>query len=195
MPNKFLLQLPTESVRLVVIVSSIPNSWSWFDGVLSAPPELIASGEAVEGIGFRLSRFGDPGYVGKQDSERPSESAITAMIVQRKLPGFIVFDTAGFENRPISFKATREIAAAYIVRGYRGNLSAYRDHHRNNKYDNSAVFSLHPKGLPPAFVHTNEGKPHINLDWDPRFGGSAEHVQLILEACRTVGASEFPALA
>jgi len=64
------------------------------------------------------------------------------MLIERRLPGYVAFDEAGFGGGLITMTLAKDIAKAYIMRGYVGWLSFYLGYDDDHKYDNRARFEM-----------------------------------------------------
>lgn len=172
-----------DSELLARLVEAVPATWEWFDGQLNTPSELVKSGAAVWNTGIALDRFHSihPTVKGRWDSVEKCESVadLYAILAEQKLPGFIWFNMAGYQDRTVTFEVAQRFAVAFTRKGYRGHLHFYHSDHDNYQYHNPARCSIH---LNPLW---------IELEWEGKYGGSETDIAPILNVCRALGLVEY----
>jgi len=197
--HKQFFEIPNDTNIMMKLVEVIPNSWSWIDGVLSAPKTLIDSGKAVAGTGYEISRFHSihPTIKGIYRDGKEQKPNLYAMIAEGKLPGFVSFHEAGYDI-DISFELAKKIAIAYLEKGYRGWLGLYSDCYDNSKYENPAACNIHFKpwekgrfSVNLSDKNTDDNPPVIEVNWTEKYGGKPELVQPIISLCHSLGLKEL----
>ncbi|MFA6588156.1 MAG: hypothetical protein WCT08_03740 [Patescibacteria group bacterium] len=184
------------------LVEAVPDNWSWVDGCLYAPQHLIDSGMVQQDTGFTLARFHsiNPTIVGayEEHNGKRKKPNLFAMMVEQKLPGFISYDEAGFEDNPITLKLTKTITIGFLRKGYRGDLCFYCGYYDNSKYDNPARCSLifEPWNGPPIMGKEAGPQPaRIQLEWNSRYPGTEENIVPIAAVCRSLNLKEYTPVA
>lgn len=189
--DKFLFALPESDGEVIAkIIQTVPDDWAWLDGALKVPEVLLGTGQVARTVGFRLSQYcNNPLIVG--DSDRRDHRAATPDVTEillGKLPLFVHFTEAGFQTRSPSFRDAKKVAAHFAALGYHGWLSFSRDCYRDYKHQNPAscqmTFSVEPTG-----PHRENWQ--IEIDWEAKYGGRAEHVDPLVAACRALGLREL----
>jgi len=184
--EKRLFEIPDKSEVMAQIIEAVPSDWSWVDGYLSAPDQLIRQGKVASNSGFALQRFHsiEPTIVGRESEKRINPN-FYSLIVERKLPEFIIFDEAAFETSydGLSMEVIKSIAVAYVRYNYRGWLCFYSGYRYDDKYDNSARCSIELGRWSPSLFK-------IGVEWDRRSGGE-EDVQPILSVCKGLNLQEL----
>lgn len=172
-------EIPGNQEAVVKLIESIPLDWAWLDGALNAPENLVKSGSAEKATGFYIGRFHSikPTVIGVPE-EKPD---LYAIIVGRKLPGFVLFEEAGFEDKfLITLKLAKNIVIGFIRKGYTGRLHFYKGYRDNNKFDNPARCEI---------VFNSKGS-YISLEWNSNYGGREEHIEPIVKVCGSLGLKE-----
>lgn len=196
MSGKQFFEIPDDLELMTKLVEVIPSSWAWVDGILKAPRELIESGKALADTGFAIQRFHSigPTIRGLWQEGKEQQADLYGIIAERKLPGFVRFDEAGYES-DISLELAKKIAIAYLRMGYRGSLFFYRDCCNNSKYNNPERYSLFLQKW-----HENIGvlgtvridyPPAIVMEWNEKYGGKPENLKPIVSLCRSFNLREF----
>ncbi len=185
------------------LIAAVPDTWSWVDGRLHAPQSLITSGEVVEHTGYSVERFHSihPTIIGSYEkgSSKRLKPDLFAIIGERKLPGFICFDEAGYESHVVTLPLAKQIAIAYVRRGYRGHLHFYSACIDNSKYQNPerCKIALEPWDGPSALQEeAGENPARIKLEYCTRvhftnLGGRLENLEPMLWACRELDLREY----
>lgn len=178
-------EIPEDSDVMAKIIESVPTSWSFMDGVLCPTKDIIASGQVEERTGFNISRFYsiNPTIAGENVGVIPN---LFGILVEQKIPAFISFEEAGYEDhRIITFELVKRIAAGFVRKGYRGHLSAFRDCQDDDKYNNSAKckIALKPFEGSAAFDELGQQPPRVRLEWRAHCD---EYVAPIVTACQSL---------
>src|SRR3989338_3790538 len=102
MKGELFFEIPMDVQEIMIkLVETIPPNWAWVDGGLYAPKNLIASGQVEENTGFAVERFHSihPTIIGNYDRNegKHGKPDLFAIMVERKLPGFIRFNEAGYD--------------------------------------------------------------------------------------------------
>lgn len=198
MSGKVYFELPEDGDVMAQVVEAVPDSWSWVDGFLSAESGLIAASRVLKDTGLRLSRFHSikPTIVGRRRSQEEGESVpdIFGFVIEHKLPGFVSFDEAGFqEGKVVTLALAKRLAAGFIRLGYRGGLWFSAGCCDNQKYSNPAICDIRLQ--PWEGFHCSEERgeqpSRVKLEWNAEFGGSQAMVDPIAEACRRLGLKEY----
>jgi hypothetical protein len=194
-------EIPDDCEVMAKLIGAVPSSWAWVDGCLWAPPELVASKEAIEDTGFSLSRFhtihptirGKDVFIEGQGWTKTNPN-LMAILVERKLPGFIVFEEAGYQEPLITMELSKQIAIAYVRKNYGGHLSFYKDCYRNSKYDNPAkcLLTLQPwQGPPISGKEAGDQPARARLEWESRYGGKEKDIEPIIAVCHELNLREY----
>ena len=137
MSKAYAFELPQDDSYLTSqLVEAIPDDWEYVFGQLDAPLDRVASGQVSHG-GWSLDQFRDLQVATLADysmRDASYEERQTIMEYRRQAfcelvlgipPLFVRFRDAGEDNSHgiLPFKVAKLIASAYIVRGYRGDLS------------------------------------------------------------------------
>lgn len=199
MKGELFFEIPIATANEVApqLVSAVPSAWLWVDGGLHASENLIASGEVEENTGFALDRFHDihPTIRGSYDQKNGiwRKPNLCAIMVERKLPGFITFNEAGYD-KSISLELAKLIATEFLRKGWRGWLSFYKDCQDNYTYHNSARASMifQPwDGAPVCGVEAGPQPARIKLEWLDSYYGKMEDVMPIVKVCHSLGLREY----
>ncbi len=188
---------------MVQIIEAVPSNWSWVDGLLNAPAQLISLGKVAPNSGFALRRFHmiHPTIIGreKEGNKTTLKADFYSMMVERKLPEFILLDEAAFEtsSQGLTMEVIKSIAVAYVGRyNYRGGLYFYSGYRHNHKYDNPATCSIKLfRWSPLPFMKDEypleEYSSTVEVKWDREFGGEEKDVQPILSVCECLVLREY----
>jgi hypothetical protein len=181
--NKTFFSFPATQEALVALIRTVPQRWSWVNGRLDAPTELIASSQAVKGTGLRLERYSDihPLYEGELNDGRRAEPDILAMVVERRLPGHVNFQEAGYHCTLMPFQLCKDIALAYIERGYTGCIEFVLGQ-SEERIDHMAVFRICWKSC---------NGPHLAVSYDNQYDGPKTQAAEIIAKCRELGLAEL----
>ncbi|WKZ29298.1 MAG: hypothetical protein QY323_01050 [Patescibacteria group bacterium] len=182
--------MPDDSEALARVIEAVPQEWSWVDGRLGPPQALVENGQVARTAGYFIGRFHSihptiqgPWNHKERRSDRPD---LCEILIEHKLPLFIAFDEAGFQERTMHLGAAKKIAAHHVRFGYRGWLFWYVGWDDDDKYRNEARCEMH------FSRQENEAKNWlVELAVLPRFGGKPEALTPLLEACRALGLKEF----
>ncbi len=206
MRGKLFFEIPDDQEVRVKLVEVIPSNWSWVDGGLYAPKNLVASGQVEENTGFAMERFHsihptiigsyDPTIIGSydQDEGKRGKPNLFAIMVEQKLPGFIEFDEAGYNSHIVTFELAKRVVVGFLRKGYRGSLCFFRGCYDNNKYDNPARCELifEPwHGAPVCREEAGEQPARVKLEWESRYYGKEEDIAPIVAECRSLNLREY----
>lgn len=198
MNETLFFEIPDDQEVMTKLVESVPSSWSWVNGYLHAPKNLRAAGLVQENTGFILERFHDihPTIVGDYDGNegRRKRPDLYAIMVEQKLPSFVAFEHAGFDDsRFLTLALAKRIAIGFLKKGYRGGLRFYSDCYDNKEFDNPAHCNLvfMPREGAPAFNEPGPQPSRIKVGWDKRYGGKEEDIAVILSVCRGFNLREY----
>jgi hypothetical protein len=195
-----MFEIPDNSEVMAQLIEAVPSNWSWVDGRLEAPSQLIHDNKVALNSGFALQRFHSihPTIVGKKKDEEIINPDFYSLIVERKLPEFITFDEAAFETsyEGLTMEVIKSIAAAYVRCNYRGVLYFYSGYRHNYKYDNPARCSIKLfRWSPTPFMRDEypleEYPPTVEIKWDRILGGEEKDVQPILSVCKRLDLQEL----
>lgn len=180
------------------VVEAVPSHWACIDGKLEAPKYLIDRGRVVENTGFAVERFHTihPTIIGRYDpntgeNEMPD---LYAIMVEKKLPGFIMFKEAGYGCYVVTFDLAERIAVGFLRKGYRGRL-----YFRSRCVDDTATHN--PGRCDIAFepwdgakflgIESGPQPARIRLEWDDTYGGKMKTVGPIMAACQSLNLREY----
>jgi hypothetical protein len=137
MTKAYAFELPEENACIASqLVDAIPDDWEYVFGQLDAPLDKVASGQVSHG-GWSLDQFRDlevatladysmrnASYEERQDIMEYRRQAFSELVLGIP-PLFVRFRDAGEDNTHgiLPFKVAKLIAGAYIVRGYKGDLT------------------------------------------------------------------------
>jgi len=172
------------------LVMAVPSNWSLTLGRLVAPKELIINGRVAATSGYLFQHHQDYklAVVGL-DSLLPNlqgEADYCAMMVEHKMPKFVVFQGIGDDSLPLEIG--KKVAAYYLRQGYQGDLEFIQV----NAVENPASFGivadqlsgdleswefLKQMGLPPS---------RLALRWNSEATGDQppDDLKEILDICR-----------
>jgi hypothetical protein len=186
MKIKLIFEIPGDEAA-IKLIETIPSSWAWLDGVLSAPENLLNAGFVLAETGYNIGRFHNATIIGHYDNKTQKRATpdIGGILVDQKLPEFILFDEAGYDDNFNHLNLAKEIAIGYIKRFYRGVLFFFKDCYDNNKYDNSARCDL----FLGRIEHGETSR--IELAWNDKYRGKQEDIDPILTVCRNLGLKEL----
>ncbi len=176
--------LPDDAQLIRSLVAAIPDDWGWLDGCLEAPADKIADGTALDSTGLLFDRLNEKVVTSRtpQGLETRRQPDYFALFVEDKLPGFVSFHEAGYEDRiRLTLKKAKSLADGFLMKGYRGSLNFYRDCRHNRKYSNSASVSIFC-GDKENDIGRDE-TPFVQVSWDEEYHGSESHVASILAIC------------
>ncbi len=169
---------PEERVK---VIDSVPKNWAWVDGIIRFPKDQMNFRQIAFDTGYAISHLNSsrPSIVGSavQGSNLRNKPDLQAIIVERKLPSFIMFDMAGYDNNQ-EFAAVCEIACAYVRRGYVGWLKFAKSEHLGNRNINPATCEF-------RFAGSGEGRSEVIMKWNESCGGRPKDLKDILTACYT----------
>lgn len=199
MRGELFFEIPDDQEVVVKLVEAVPSNWSWVDGGLHAPKVLVASGQVEENTGFAVERFYsiNPTIIGNYDrnewgkQEKPN---LFAIMVEQKLPGFITFNEAGYDEHNIIFELAKRIAIGFLRKGYRGRLRFYQGCYNNKKYDNPARCEMIFKPWHGAPIYREEAGPQparVKLEWESCYYGKEEDIAPIVAVCRSLNLREY----
>lgn len=187
--------IPENAEVMVELIGRIPDYWSWVDGRLNAPDDLLARKKAVAGTGFSISRSHSigPTIIGETAVDREKRDPdLYAILVDQKLPEFIYFDEAGYGDRIVTLSLAKRIAVGYVRRGYRGKLYFYSDSMGNDKFYNCArsELALEPWQGAPCMREEEGNQPaRIKLEWQDDHG--EELIAPVVIACGILALTEY----
>lgn len=189
-------EIPNDQETMVKLVEAVPDNWAWVDGGLFAPKDLIALGQVEENTGFVVERFHSihPTIIGSYDeNERRSRKPdLFAIMVEQKLPGFIIFNEAGYDAGVVTLELTKRLAVGFLRKGYRGGLHFYKDCYDNHKYENPARCDLVLQSGDSIFRGEQGPQPaRARLEWNVCYGGREEDIASIAAVCRSLGLREY----
>jgi len=197
MNGQLFFEIPNNQEVMAKLIEAIPSTWSWVDGCLFAPEQFIKSGSALENTGFAIQRFHSihPTIIGRHDRKKGTTDKpdFFAIMVEQKLPGFVSFDESGYEA-PITLDLAKRIAIGFLLKGYRGHLSFYKDCYRNSKYDNPARCGMILESWKGGSLdNTEAGKQpaRVKLEWEGRYYGKKEDIEPIVAVCRSFNLREY----
>lgn len=192
--GKIFFEIPDDNHEIMTeLVEAAPSGWSWVDGVLKPSEKLVASGNVQNNTGFDLNRWGDCKIVGKYKEEykegenRQECPNLHAIIVEQKLPGSIVFTETGYSDG-MGLVSAKHLIVGLINKGYRGQLSFYKDCYDNKKFNNPARCAIVlKKWCGPLWYEENGPQPaRIKLEWEGRYGGNEKDIYPVLTVCRSL---------
>lgn len=197
MNNQLFFEIPDNQEVMTRLVESVPSNWSWVDGELHAPKHLIDSGQVEENTGFALERAHEihPTIIGSYDRStgKRRKPNLFAIMVKRKLPGFIKFDEAGFNAHIVTLKLAKAVAVGFIQNGYRGKLHFFKGWDCDDKYDNDARCEMifEPwHGAPCEREEAGTQPARIQLVWN-RSCERNEDITPIIAACRLLNLRQY----
>lgn len=178
--------LPNDAQLIRSLVAAIPDDWGWLDGCLEAPPEKISDGSALDSTGLLFDRLNDKAVttrtpIGEEIKRKPD---YFALFVESRSPGFVSFHEAGYEdNGRLPLKLAKSLANGFVMKGYRGALTFYRDCLHNRKHSNTAKVYIWcgTPNLKDEFGSRDE--PFVMVCWDEEHGGEESHVSSVLAIC------------
>lgn len=202
MKGELFFEIPDDQEVMVKLVEAIPPNWSWVDGSLHAPKNLVSSGAVQENTGFAVERFHSihPTIIGSYDrSEGKREKPdLFAIMVEQKLPGFINFDEAGYDAHIVTLELAKRVAVGFLRKGYRGCLCFYRGCYDNSKYANPARCSMifdSWHGTPISREEAGAQPARVKLEWEGRYYGKEEDIAPIVAVCRSLSLREYVPMA
>lgn len=186
--SPFVREPVTRSRYVARLVEAIPDDWSDVNGLLDS-----AEPDAAWDTGYEFHRHGSGVKIvarrGCTTHSRVAEVVypdLVALLVERRAPGFISFENAGYDSN-WQFLAARSLAAGFIRRGSRGRLSINNGRGREYADEKPAQvdFRLSPWSL---FLDTSTPRhtmpPAVVLSWDERYGGSLAQLEPVHAICR-----------
>lgn len=199
MRGELFFKIPDDQEVMVKLVEAVPANWSWVDGALDAPKNLVASGQVEENTGFVLRRFHSiqPTIIGSYDRNKGEwgNPDLFAIMVERKLPGFISFNEAGYNSCIVTLELAKRIAVGFLRQGYCGGLHFYSGCCDNNKYDNPARCSLifEPWDGVKEMCREEAGPQpaRVKLEWDSQYYGKEEDIAPIVAVCRSLNLHQY----
>ena len=199
MRGELFFKIPNDLEVMAKLVEAIPSHWSWVDGQLRAPKCLIDVGEVEESTGFAVMRFHSirPTIIGRydEDKRRNKDPNLFAIMLEQKLPGFIMFDEAGYETPEITLELVKRIAAGFLRKGYRGGLHFYSGCYDNSKYNNPAkcsmIFEVWNGGSFSKSGETGMQPARVKIGWESKYCGKEEHIASIVSVCRSLNLCEY----
>ncbi len=241
MSGKLAFALPENDLEVrAALVEAIPLEWSWVNGQLDAPLELVALGRAANRAGFKIDRWRfeldtlmkhpwatgtSAGYEEVWNKSMYIRQAMLELLAEARLPGYINFHHAGFDagdNGPLPLATIKQMAAAYIRRGYTGDLMFYSDCYHNREFDNPEQCDIHlaafdewgrrSQPIEQIVPYQGDGsqldiEDHIRrnsppkrrhlamvvLEWDTQFGGKKQNLKPLLDVCKQFKLQELDA--
>jgi hypothetical protein len=201
MPS-FVFKLPDDAQTIGRLIRSVPDSWSWLDGVLYVPKGLVDADQALTETGYILSRFRgvrtelSGKLIPSDGSRKTMPPDLFGFLVERKYPGWLRFDEAGYnDQREIPLAMAKRLAEGYVGLGYRGLLRFYSDCRDNNKYHNPARFYFEMARGDCLVGQGFTGSGIVLVSWEKSHGGSQKDVDGILELCRSLDLKDATAIA
>jgi hypothetical protein len=187
-------RLRRDAKSLVNLIMAVPSDWAWLDGVLWAPRRLLETGQALDSVGLKFSRFVSGGVrlmsncremnhisggsIPARDPEPVPD--LKAVFIEQRHPGWVQFDEVGyFKHDGLSLLQFKYLAAGYAALGYQGWLHFYSGCYRDNKFDSPerCQFQFSDKPVRPG-EHENYS---LSVTHNPEFGGKEERLALLLE--------------
>ena len=202
MDNKQFFEIPADPEVMARLVEAVPDHWRWVTGSLYPTKKLIASGVVQEDTGFVLARFHNinPTIAGTYD--RSARARINpnffAIMVDRKMPGFVFFDEAGLDCQTLPFSTVKRLAAGFIRNGYGDGFLDFRSNdHDNYMADNPARCNMIFQRWHGGEYHIEKGPQvaRIRVEWEEKFGGTKEHVAPIVSVCQSLKLREYQPVA
>ena len=198
MHGELFFEIPDNQTVMIQLVEAIPSSWSWVSGTLYAPDAFVHSGKAAEYTGFSIGKYHDTctkiigGYAAGDTS--PRKPNLYAMMVEQKLPGFVIFNDTGLHGNSDTLDLAKQITIGFLHQGYRGELHFYHSYFKDNMYDNPAycTIAFRPWCGKPFLGNEAGAQPtRIKLEWDCRYGGTEEDIAPIEAICRSLNLTEY----
>ncbi|MEK6856379.1 MAG: hypothetical protein AABX49_00030 [Nanoarchaeota archaeon] len=197
MVSRLYYELPKEKESVVEIIDSIPSDWSWMDGVLKHPEELMRQGKIAEDTILYVSRWHSikPTIRGRTipgkaygEGNKYVEPKLIDIFLNEKFVSDVVFEEAGFgSSSGITLDTAKEIAKRFVLLGYTGFITSPR-----KDYDNCP--SWNPERLSIWQEGNREYKdfpPFVELKWDEKYGGRRERLNDIVENCERLGLKQL----
>ncbi len=176
------------------IVGTVPDDWDRVDGWLEPSPALAGSGRVALRSGYSVSPYSSSPLIrGLWNEERREYDLpdLSEMMIAGRLPKFVSFDKAGVERSRPNLAFCRQLAAHYVLLGYRGWLSFSAGAHRNGAHDRPADMTMH-------FLHARPRHGIVNwqavITCASLYGGTSGQIASILEACRRLNLAPVEAL-
>lgn len=159
-------------------LETIPPTWRFMEGELSAPPH-DAEDIAVD-TGYRFFRDAPPHIIARDKGGERCQPDYRAILIEQKAPGLLWFDDAGMDRTTtgLNLAFLLKTAAAYARRGYIGMLRIRFNCVRREVYDNSAWCSL----------TIADGDLRLILHWKDETG--AEAIAPLVAHCLEQGFTE-----
>lgn len=208
MPNRRYISDKVRAFRLSkdhqvtrALVTAIPENWRFINGSLWAPDEIIASGKAAGHSGYLITRRkSEPQLLARtNEGERKLSScelnrlAARELVIEQKQPRFVDFHEAGFypSDWPLSF--CKELALAYLERGYRMGFSVVSSHKRDDYDSWREEYWLEPDQwyVWQTGLEDNILPPAVILEWQEKYGGTWGQLEPIATVCRSLGLEEL----
>ena len=201
--GSLIFQIPEDSMVMSQLTEAVPD-WGrvgWIGGCLIPTQAMIQNGQVAKDTGFKLSRFiSDHLLKGRYDPKAGGDLPCDwcEMLVERKLPAFVIFHQVGYSGSLISFSDAKQITKGFLNLGYRGALNFYSADYDNHEFENPERCRLHLerwRGYKCQEKGHAEHHPLISLEWNVEYGGKREELEPIVSFCRSLGLAELdPAL-
>lgn len=186
---------------MAALVNSVPDDWSYLDGRLDAPGNLIKSGIALKDTGFTLDGhygFKEEMITGSRSPDLKNHVSpdLFAIIVERSFPGYVYFCEAGQdtrENSNLTLASAKKIAMGLLKLGYRGGLRSSKNK-MDRSYDRAAYCSIMFEPFENMSWREDEpGKQpaRIRIEYHPEFLGGPELVDPIVNICHQLELEQY----
>lgn len=179
---------------------SIPRSWKSMMIELHAPRDLLDLDQVERDAGFVINATGHDlleatklhalGIKRKKTAER---RAITTLIADHKLPGFLNIFTDGRSATPdvLNGELARKITLAYLKRGYGGRITvSLKSPARSSGKDASCMMLFGDRSTMPQHLVDYLPEDFAYFEWDPdRHDQSI--IAPLLAACKRLKLKRF----
>ena len=185
--NRKVYQIPDDQDVMIEFIRTIPDDWYYMNGNIYPPAQLIDDGKVAKDTGFQLARFSITPQIISRDCDLKNANLFDIM-VEQKLPDFVYFDETGLLGSDINFVTSRDVAAGFVSKGYRGWLRYVRS---VGKYMHEVSAECnYAFGSKPGASRNIEFTPSISFEWYKEHGGSKEQLLPVLSLCQKFGLKE-----
>lgn len=194
--RKLIFEIPDNENVMVLLLDAVPPDWVILHGILEAPRALRESGRAAGNTGLTFDSFHNvPIIEGRYCPESQSTAVpdVYALVAEGRLPGFLWFNRARLGGSgALTFAVGKNIATAYVRKGYRGILSFLAREHGEGECPAECSFCLPGfvrksflKGRPPEYP-----TPAASINWNGERDG-AELCSSVVRVCRSLELREL----
>lgn len=156
-------ELPKDLNKTIELIKAIPDNWASIRGALEANDGLKNSGKVAQRNFLAFQRRHDEPFIHGKPYQDPQyrtwhkkPADLVSLFCERKFPEMILFDDAGYENKPRNLSTLKDLIIHWLQIGFAGRLQFIANFVDNNANAYTADVTFFLMGL-----RTSTIKKHI----------------------------------